>query len=160
MDDQPAEKSPLEYITIAKVGAIPTGEGRSFSVGNRMVALFYVDGEYWAIDDFCPHMGASLADGFVEDGTVSCPWHAWRFRVCDGTWCDNPKIKTDSFPVRIQGEEIQVAIPTPSADEESSQQTSSDQSAANLSPPSSDQTSSDQTSSDQTSSSQPPPDQR
>ena len=67
--------------------------------------------EYNAIDDFCPHMGASLADGHLEEAVVTCPWHAWRFRVCDGTWCDNPKIKIDAFDVRIAGNEIQVNVP-------------------------------------------------
>jgi len=56
-------------------------------------------------------MGASLAEGYVEEGVVTCPWHAWRFRLADGTWCDNPRIKTDSFEVRVVGDEIQVLCP-------------------------------------------------
>ncbi len=56
-------------------------------------------------------MGASLGAGQVdEEGKVSCPWHAWRFDVCDGTWCDNPSLKIDAYEVRIVGDEIQVAI--------------------------------------------------
>ena len=77
----------------------------------RMVAVFFVDETYHAIDDFCPHMGASLAAGAVENGEVMCPWHAWRFKICDGTWCDNPKIAVDSFEVRVGGDEIQVLVP-------------------------------------------------
>lgn len=96
------------FVTVAKVGSIPVGQGRSFQVQGRMVAVFHVDGGYFAIDDLCPHMGASLADGHVEAGVVSCPWHAWRFRVTDGTWCDNPRIKIDRFDVRVVGDEIQV----------------------------------------------------
>lgn len=100
-----------DFTTVAKVGAIPEGEGRTFTVNGRLVAVFCEKGEHKAIDDLCPHMGASLAEGPVTDGIVSCPWHAWRFRVSDGTWCDNPKIKIDSFPVRIVGDEIQVSVP-------------------------------------------------
>lgn len=100
-----------DFISIAKVGSIPEGEGAAFPVGGRMVALFNHQGVYFAIDDFCPHMGASLSAGCVDDqGVVTCPWHAWRFSVCDGTWRDNPKIKTDSFEVRVQGEDIQVRV--------------------------------------------------
>ena len=100
-----------DFTTIAQVGAIPEGEGAAFPVAGRIVALFNHQGVYFAIDDLCPHMGASLAAGAVDDqGVVSCPWHAWRFRVCDGTWCDNPKIKTDAFEVRVQGDEIQVRV--------------------------------------------------
>jgi len=99
------------FQTVAKVGDIPAGEGRAYEVDGRMVAVFYVDEAYHAIDDFCPHMGASLAAGAVENGEVMCPWHAWRFKICDGTWCDNPKISVDSFEVRVGGDEIQVLVP-------------------------------------------------
>lgn len=102
-----------DFVTIAKVGEIPPGEGRSYPVQGKVIGLFFVDDEYFAINDFCPHMGASLASGHVEDGAVMCPWHAWRFCVKDGSWLDNPKsnLKTDSFPVRIVGDEIQVNLP-------------------------------------------------
>ena len=99
-----------EFKTVAKIGDIPAGEGRAFEVNGRMVAGFLVEGVYHAMDDFCPHMGASLAAGAVEDGEVMCPWHAWRFRICDGTWCENPKIAVDSFEVRIEADEIQVCL--------------------------------------------------
>ena len=99
-----------QFVTVAKVGSIPEGRGETFTVGDRLIAVFYTDGQYFAIDDLCPHMGASLGAGEVYDGTVLCPWHAWRFRVTDGTWCDNPRIKTSSFETRIVGDEIQVSI--------------------------------------------------
>ena len=100
-----------EFTTVAKVGAIPEGRGLTFVVNGRMVAVFFTEGKYWAIDDLCPHMGASLGAGEVYDGMVACPWHAWRFRVSDGTWCDNPRIKIDRFDVRVVGDEIQVCVP-------------------------------------------------
>ncbi len=102
------------FKTVAKVGDIPPGEGRAYELDGRMVAVFLIDGEYQAIDDFCPHMGASLAAGAVEAGLVICPWHAWCFKLSDGTWCDNPKIKVDVFEVLIEGNEIKVgAVDSP-----------------------------------------------
>lgn len=102
-----------EFQKIATVGEIPPGEGRSYPLAGKLIALFHVDGEYFAINDLCPHMGASLAGGYVEEGLVSCPWHAWRFCVKDGTWADNPRsqIKTDCYPVRVVGDEIQIQLP-------------------------------------------------
>ena len=100
-----------DFTTVAKVGAIPEGQGQAFPVNGRMVAVFLENGEYWAIDDFCPHMGASLAGGHVEGGIVACPWHLWRFSIKDGAWCDNPSISIDHFEVRVEGEEIQVKVP-------------------------------------------------
>lgn len=102
-----------EFQTVARVGEIPEGEGRAFEVAGRMIAVFHMAGKYSAIYDTCPHMGASLASGYVENGGVMCPWHAWRFCVTEGTWLDNPKssLRQEVFETRIAGEEIQVKIP-------------------------------------------------
>src|SRR5262245_46734891 len=104
-----------EFTTLAKVGEIPLGEGRSFPLNGRIVGLFHIEGGYHAINDICPHMGANLSGGFVDGSAVYCPWHAWRFCVKDGTWLDSPssKIRTESYEVRIVGDEIQVLVPDP-----------------------------------------------
>jgi len=99
-----------EWITVAKTSDIPLNEARAFPVGDRMIAIFNQNGKYYALDDFCPHMGASLAGGWIEDGTVVCPWHAWRFCLADGGWLDNPKIKADIFAVTVVEGEIQIEI--------------------------------------------------
>ena len=108
-----------EFQTVARVGDIPEGEGRAYPFEERMVAVFHLNGSYTAIDDTCPHMGASLSTGYVEDGAVTCPWHAWRFCVKEGTWLDNPRsaLRQKAFEVRVIGEEIQVraADQTPAA---------------------------------------------
>jgi nitrite reductase (NADH) small subunit/3-phenylpropionate/trans-cinnamate dioxygenase ferredoxin subunit len=101
------------FTAVAKLGDIPAGEGRTYEVAGRLVALFFDGTAYSAIDDLCPHMGASLASGPLCDGVVTCPWHAWRFRTCDGAWCDNEKLKVDVFPVRIEGDSIGVQVPPP-----------------------------------------------
>ncbi len=104
------------YVTVAKVGSIPEGQGASFTIGGRLVAVFNRGGTYHAIDDLCPHMGASLGAGQLDaEGIVTCPWHAWRFNVCNGTWSDNPRLKIDAFDTRVLGDEIQVRLP-PAAD--------------------------------------------
>lgn len=105
-----ADADKTDFVTIARLGDIPNGEGISCAVGEHVVAVFHEDGKYYAINDMCPHQGASLGAGAVQDGVVACPWHGWRFRICDGTWCDNPRIKTDSYEVRIEGNEIQVRV--------------------------------------------------
>jgi nitrite reductase/ring-hydroxylating ferredoxin subunit len=53
-------------ITVAKTTEIPLNEARAFPVGDRMVAIFNQAGVFHAMDDFCPHMGASLAGGWIR----------------------------------------------------------------------------------------------
>jgi len=98
----------LDFETVAQVGDIPDGEGRAFEYNDQMVAVFNNGGQYLAIDDMCPHMGASLASGHFEDCVVTCPWHAWSFDARDGSWCENRRIKIDTYEVRVQGTDIQV----------------------------------------------------
>lgn len=104
------------YQTVAQVGQIPEGEGRAVTVESRLIAVFCRGGEYFAINDACPHMGASLAEGYLDGDAVICPWHAWRFCIRDGLWLDNPKSKicSETYPVRVLGSEIQVQIPSSS----------------------------------------------
>jgi len=101
------------FTAIAKLGDIPAGEGRHYPVNGKLIAVFFTDGEYYALDDACPHMGASLSAGWVEDGAVICPWHAWRFCVKDGKWLDSPKspLCATSYPIRIDGDDILVCVP-------------------------------------------------
>jgi nitrite reductase (NADH) small subunit/3-phenylpropionate/trans-cinnamate dioxygenase ferredoxin subunit len=112
MIDNPQENGVMgKWRTVCRLGELADGEGKTVTVGGLLIAVFHNQGQYQAIDDTCPHMGASLSGGYIEEGIVTCPWHAWRFRLCDGVWADNPKIKIGSYPVRIEGDVVQVQIP-------------------------------------------------
>lgn len=100
-------------VTVCRVGEIADGEARTVTAPGKVVAVFRVGDGYFAIDDTCPHMGASLAGGFVENGIVTCPWHYWRFRLADGAWADNPRIKIGCYPVAVVGDEIRLELPDP-----------------------------------------------
>lgn len=99
-----------EYHTVCKVAELVEGEGKTVSVNDKLIALFRISDQVYAIDDVCPHMGASLSDGHVENNIVTCSWHGWRFRVTDGTWADNPRIKIGCYPVRLVGDDVQVQV--------------------------------------------------
>ncbi len=98
------------FHTVAQVGEIAEGQGGSFVVEDRVIAVFLDEGTYYAIDDTCPHQGAPLCDGIVCDKTVTCTWHGWRFSLVDGRWIDNPRIRVGTYPVRVVGDEIQVSV--------------------------------------------------
>ncbi|MFL5328428.1 MAG: Rieske (2Fe-2S) protein [Gemmataceae bacterium] len=97
-----------EFVSVCKRSDIPPRGSKTVAVDGKLIAIFDDRGTLCAMDDVCPHMGASLGAGELEEGIVTCPWHGWRFRVCDGTWADNPKIKIPSFEVRIEGEDVLV----------------------------------------------------
>lgn len=99
-----------DFITVARVGDIPDGEGHPLRIGNHAIALFREGDTYYALDDHCPHMGDSLGLGEVRDGTVICDRHLWSFRLADGQCIDAPRLKATTFETRVVGGEIQVRI--------------------------------------------------
>ncbi len=101
-----------EFVTVARVGDVPEGRGRTVRIGDDYVALFLVDGQYYALDDYCPHMGASLGDSDLRDGMVVCNRHLWAFRLTDGTSPDVPTLRATPLDVRVAGAEIQVRLPS------------------------------------------------
>jgi nitrite reductase (NADH) small subunit/3-phenylpropionate/trans-cinnamate dioxygenase ferredoxin subunit len=99
------------FVTVARIGEISDGEAKTVQGPGKCISVFRDGDRYFAIDDMCPHMGASLAGGFVENGIVTCAWHYWRFRLSDGAWADNPRIKIGSYPVHLVDGEIRLELP-------------------------------------------------
>jgi nitrite reductase/ring-hydroxylating ferredoxin subunit len=72
------------FHTVAQVGELAEGQGMPVEVDGRMIALFLDGGQYYAMDDCCPHQGAPLSDGIVYEKSVECSWHGWRFSLESG----------------------------------------------------------------------------
>lgn len=97
-------------VRVAATGEVPAGEGRVVEVGGKSVALFNVDGRYYAIDNVCPHRGGPLGEGDLDGQVVSCPWHAWRFDVATGANVNNPAVKAGCYAVTEEGGGVYVQI--------------------------------------------------
>ena len=97
------------FVTVARVGDVPPGSATTVVVGEREIALFHVDDAFYALENTCPHQGGPLADGWIEDGAVTCPWHAWTFRLRDGRMTLGDFACVDTFEVRVEGDEVKVA---------------------------------------------------
>jgi len=98
------------FHTVARVDEIPEGQGRAFDVDGVMVAVFNEGGQYYALEDYCPHQGAPLSDGILFDKTVTCSWHGWVFSLEDGRHLDGSRAKVPTLPVRVVNDEIQVCV--------------------------------------------------
>jgi nitrite reductase (NADH) small subunit/3-phenylpropionate/trans-cinnamate dioxygenase ferredoxin subunit len=72
------------WVKVGPLSTFPPGRGRAVRVGGDRVAVFNLDGKLLALQDNCPHMGASLADGKITDGRVTCHWHGWAFDLESG----------------------------------------------------------------------------
>jgi nitrite reductase (NADH) small subunit/3-phenylpropionate/trans-cinnamate dioxygenase ferredoxin subunit len=99
-----------EFQRCCKTGDVPLGTSRAFDLGGKSVAVFNLDGEYFVVDNDCPHRGGPLAEGALNGDIVTCPWHGWKFNVRQGGFAVNPNQKIGSYQTRIEAEELWVAI--------------------------------------------------
>lgn len=89
-------------VRVAAVTDVPPGEARVVEVGGRVLALFNVQGTFFATDNACSHRGGPLGEGTLDGAVVTCPWHAWRWDVRTGANVNNPAVKLGCFPVRVE----------------------------------------------------------
>ncbi|MBV2132570.1 Rieske 2Fe-2S domain-containing protein [Pseudomonas sp. MAP12] len=68
----------------------------------KSLALFNVDGQFYAIDDSCPHQGASLCGGRLDGRVIQCCAHGLRFNLASGYLLNSTALKVASYPVEVQ----------------------------------------------------------
>jgi len=100
------EAASPEFAPVAKLHQVPQGSGLGVTVGRYEVALFNVAGDIFAIENVCPHQGGPLADGFLEEHYITCPWHAWCFDVRTGKMTLGDFARVPRFEVRVEDDTI------------------------------------------------------
>lgn len=100
------------FVRVGKIGEVPAGRAEVFDVEDRKIAVYRLEGTYYAIDDICTHDGGPLAEGEVEGDQVICPRHGARFSIKTGAALSYPAITpVESYPVRVDGEELYIGLP-------------------------------------------------
>jgi len=100
-----------QFTRVADLGDLKTSKLMCVKPQGRRIALAYVDGKVFAIDDMCSHEDASLAKGSLHGECVKCPLHGSRFDLNTGAALDEPAeepVKT--YAVKIEGEDILVQL--------------------------------------------------
>ena len=98
-------------VLVAAVADIPAGEGRVVDAQGKAVALFNVDGTFYALDNGCPHRGGPMGEGDLEGTVAVCPWHGWRWDVKTGANANNPAVKLACFPASVEDGRVYVELP-------------------------------------------------
>ncbi len=100
-----------QSIRVAAVSEVPPGTAREVMAGDKVVALYNVEGVFCALDGVCPHAGGPLGEGTLRGSTVTCPWHGWQFDVKTGENCLNRKMTHKSYAVKVEGDDVFVELP-------------------------------------------------
>lgn len=99
-----------QFVRVASMSEVGPGRCTTVEAGKRAIALANVDGQVYAVDNICRHQGGPLGEGEIEGCTIVCPWHAWRYDLRTGESDMNPRIKIDTFPVQVTGNDIHVEV--------------------------------------------------
>ena len=100
----------MPWHTVCKTTDVAAGCGLEAVAGDKIVALFNVDGQFFALDGVCPHQGGPLGKGDLQGCIVTCPWHGWQFDVRSGEFQLRKSMLQPKFNTRIVGDEVQVEI--------------------------------------------------
>jgi nitrite reductase (NADH) small subunit len=101
-----------DLIPLIRLEHCPLDEGVFLEVAGRELAVFRLSkppGVY-VIENSCPHASGNLSAGQVQDGVVTCPWHGWKFRVCDGRSTQGSVARVESYPVEIKDGVVHVRL--------------------------------------------------
>jgi 3-phenylpropionate/trans-cinnamate dioxygenase ferredoxin subunit len=100
-----------EYL-VGKLDDIPDGRSVAISAGRRVVAVFRLGREVFALANTCPHRGASLCEGKIltKEKVVRCPWHHWNWHLDSGALDVDPQQKLRTYEVAIEGDDVIVRV--------------------------------------------------
>ena len=105
-----------QWFEAGRVGQIPVREWVVLVINGTEVALFNLDGEYFAIEDVCSHYGSPLSTGWLEGDHIVCPRHLAEFCVRTGAVRKAPAhAPVHHFPVRVREGIIEVCDDRPGA---------------------------------------------
>jgi nitrite reductase/ring-hydroxylating ferredoxin subunit len=112
---QPHRSSTMaEYVTVARANAMPPGMATVVIVNGQAIALFNVQGTFYALDNRCPHQDYPLGRSPVFDNLVLCIGHAWRFNIKTGECYSVPGVSVRTYEVITVGNEVKIRVDTAS----------------------------------------------
>lgn len=98
-------------VTVGRVADVPAGRGATVKLNDgKEVALFNVNGNFHAIENFCPHKAYPLADSRLVGNFVECNLHQWRFDVRNGNCATKKGCSIEAYEVVIEDEMIKILV--------------------------------------------------
>ncbi len=98
------------FVRAAAVSEVQEGQSKLVEINGRQIALFKIDGAFYAIDNICKHRGGPLHEGEIDGKCVLCPWHGWAYDVTSGECLEDSECNVDRFDLKVEGDELLIAI--------------------------------------------------
>ena len=107
----------LTRVRVASIDNLPSGEVTAVTVGKHDLALFRVESDVYATDNYCTHGAARLCDGYLEGFSIECPLHQGVFDVRNGAAIRAPaEVPLTTYPVEVDNGDVYVVLDEPRDD--------------------------------------------
>lgn len=105
------DEAQREWRRVLGVDELPEGEVVGVTLGERQLAIYRVDGAFYATADKCTHAAALLSDGMLFGCLIECPLHNGRFDIRTGKAMTSPLTRDlPTYPIRVQGQDLEVLV--------------------------------------------------
>jgi nitrite reductase (NADH) small subunit len=101
----------LKFRKLLKVSDVPVGNSKVVYINQIQFLVLNRAGNFFVVENSCPHKGATLNEGPLTDTTLTCPLHGWVWQLSDGSNTVDPTKTLLTLPVEIRGEELWVCEP-------------------------------------------------
>jgi 3-phenylpropionate/trans-cinnamate dioxygenase ferredoxin component len=109
----------MASIRVVGTTDVPPGKMKKVTVGGKDILIANVNGVYWALNNKCPHMGGSLAEGVLDGDIVTCPRHGSQYDVKTGQAVGKAKVaffrilpgNAEHYQTRVEGNDVIVELP-------------------------------------------------
>lgn len=102
-----------DFVRVAGVGDLADPGSKVVEVDGDLIALFHVEGAFFALDDVCTHDGGPLASGELTGHKVACPRHGAKFDIRTGAALSMPAVRaTRSHEVKVEDGGVWVRLHT------------------------------------------------
>lgn len=99
------------FVKVASTGDLAPGQGQMVEVNGKKIALFNLEGSFYAIADTCTHRGGPLSEGEIEGEQVTCPWHGAIYNIKSGQVLGPPAPQgVARYNVRVEGSDIEIEV--------------------------------------------------
>ena len=101
----------MAWKELTRIEDCRAGGSREIVVGEQVVALFNIDGSFFALDGVCPHQGGPLGEGELAGCIITCPWHGWQFDVRTGQHQLSKNVVQPRFETKVENGMVWIDLP-------------------------------------------------